>query len=228
MAPKKDARKAKSQSLSASTTIFFHKEWEDHGYMSNYYLASFVAPNPAQWLPVASDDIVKANYTDPTQTVTFRCSEQYYMYCKALQFEDGDTAAQILAAKEGADCKALGKEVKGFKDDIWNQVKLGVMEEALWWKFGGGGREQQAGGSELSEMGRRLLATGSQRPVEAAGRDREWGIGYGMKQQPEKYEQYWGNNYLGKTLMRVRDRLRALEDSIRSGEFWLSASQPDG
>lgn len=57
----------------------------------------------------------------------------------------------------------------------------------------------------------KLLATGDQLLVEAASRDRVWGIGYTAK-HAMSYQQHWGENRLGKALMEAREHLRQ-EDS---------------
>lgn len=111
-----------------------------------------------------------------------------------------------------------------------NDLKVRVMEEALWWKFGGGQLEtlltqlEAEGGSgwlskeaktgHLNDLGRKLLATGDRQLIEAAGRDRYWGIGYGIKQRPERYEKSWGRNQLGRSLMATRERLRSLIENV--------------
>ncbi|KAL1903534.1 hypothetical protein Sste5346_000162 [Sporothrix stenoceras] len=62
----------------------------------------------------------------------------------------------------------------------------------------------------LTDHGRKLLATGDRLLVEAAGRDSFWGIGYGIKQGPIRYQKNWGQNQLGKSLVATRERLRKL------------------
>lgn len=67
-------------------------------------------------------------------------------------------------------------------------------------------RAQHRNVGNRSDLCRRLLATGDKYLVEAAARDRIWGIGYGMNQHPEEHVRYWGQNLLGKALMTVRER----------------------
>lgn len=57
-----------------------------------------------------------------------------------------------------------------------------------------------------------LLETGDTLLVEASPYDRIWGIGYSHANS-EAYRGTWGENLLGKALMRVRDRLHAEEDN---------------
>ncbi|KIK69497.1 hypothetical protein GYMLUDRAFT_33865 [Collybiopsis luxurians FD-317 M1] len=196
-------------------TIFFYGQTGQFGYMSNFYPEAFTAPDPAQWLPV-QDILQPPVYSDPSQTLTFLFSEQYFMYCKALQFDDREIADRIMEATKPAQCKALGRK-SNFDEEVWVNCRTYIMEEALWWKFGGGMREL-APSTDLDHLGRKLLKTGQNRLVEAAGRDRVWGIGYTVNQQPEKYEHLWGKNYLGLTLEKVRARIRVQEEEIKAGK----------
>lgn len=51
--------------------------------------------------------------------VTFNCVEQAFMYCKAKLFGDHEIAEEILKSVNPAQCKKLGRKVKGFNDKIW-------------------------------------------------------------------------------------------------------------
>lgn len=213
--------------------IFFYKENEDFGFMSNFYYESFTAPNPALWIAQqpkatnASDTSMVIG--EPQQaTIEFCHSEQYYMYCKALYFSDKDTAWMILKTRSPTECKSLGRAVNPFSQEKWeeNAVNLRAMEEALWWKFGGGQLSNLLQGQEqdklravkeerlkkVGDLGKRLLATGERHLIEASSSDRYWGIGYSVKQRPHFYEKNWGRNQLGECLMAVRKKLSSLVD----------------
>lgn len=218
--------------------IFFHNENEDYGFMSNFYKTTFRAPHPSTWLFQQSETAPSAVARDNTHaadeepdTVAFRHSEQYYMYCKAIYFGDEEAARKIISANTPSECKATGRSVRGYNDKAWEKhdLKVRVMEEALWWKFGGGKLEvllEKSGASPggatidtkedrtraLNDLGRELLATEERQLVEAAGRDRYWGVGYNIKQGPHLFENSWGRNRLGKSLMAVRGRLKELID----------------
>lgn len=218
--------------------IFFHKENEDYGFMSNFYVTTFKAPHPATWLSEQCETAAAASSSSDArigdkgpETVEFRHSEQYYMYCKAIYFGDEETASKIMGAKTATECKSVARSVRGFSDKEWGKhdLKVRVMEEALWWKFGGGTLESSLKESgenltgkgirareerlkALEDLGRQLLATGERQLVEAAGQDRFWGIGYRLKDGPLLWQDKWGRNQLGKSLMVVRGRLRELID----------------
>lgn len=230
-----------SLGLEEYSPIFFHHENEDYGFMSNFYPITFRAPHPEKWLSEQSETVSAASSAcvadkepDP---VEFRHSEQYYMYCKAIYFGDEDAVRKIAGASTATECKAVGRSVRGFSDKAWEKhdLKVRVMEEALWWKFGGGQLESRLKNSDgsctekglgtkderlkaLEDLGRQLLATGERQLVEAAGQDRYWGIGYRLKDGPLLWQDKWGRNQLGKSLMVVRGRLRELVDGEEDDE----------
>lgn len=248
MPPKHQRKKSDNRSAPQKgemDPIFFHKEWDDFGFMSNYAPAKFFTPDPAivckSWLAsaptttaAASDErpdarpdahmdaaTSKVASSDEIPIIEFQFSEQYYMYCKAACFGDAETCQSILAASKAGDCKDAARHICGFDSIIWDSLRLRVMEDALWLKFGGAQLQQvlDDGGEwlnrdarlqTLNDHGRKLLATGDRLLVEAAGRDSFWGIGYGIKQRPMNYQKNWGQNQLGKSLVATRERLRKL------------------
>lgn len=54
------------------------------------------------------------------------------------------------------------------------------------------------------------METGNRQLVEASPNDRIWGVGFDSE-HAEGREEEWGENKLGKALMRVREKLRAAE-----------------
>ncbi len=49
----------------------------------------------------------------------YASSEHHMMAEKARLFGDGATRARILSAKEPAEAKALGRQVRGFEERVW-------------------------------------------------------------------------------------------------------------
>ncbi|KAF8246645.1 DUF1768-domain-containing protein [Wilcoxina mikolae CBS 423.85] len=129
------------------------------------------------------------------------------MHRKALLFAPTSSyPSQILSTTNPRACKALGREVPGFDPKVWNQHRERIVEEGNWYKF-----SQDEGLKKL------LLETGERELVEAAPRDRVWGIGFG-KERAEGMRERWGLNLLGKCLERVRGRLREEEGKEGEGE----------
>lgn len=100
--------------------VYFWREYDEtYAFLSQWYLAPFTAPSPAP---------------NGTQ-MTFVTTEQYMMYHKGLLFRDIETAEKIMIAKTPKKQKALGREVKGFNEKLWNQHREKIVEEGNWHKF---------------------------------------------------------------------------------------------
>lgn len=90
-----------------------------------------------------------------------------------------------------------------------------MIEQGNWYKFtspkesviGGEGKWGRTSVEKVPSLAKKLLETGERELVEASPYDRVWGIGYGAADAEDSRE-FWGENLLGKALMRVRDRLR--------------------
>ena len=125
----------------------------------------------------------------------FNFSEQCFMYQKALLFNDFGVAEQILNETDVRKIKALGRKVKDFDNTLWDQHKEDFMYNACYAKF-----------SQNDELKDFLLSTGNCEIVEASPVDNIWGIGFSSDKAMENIDK-WGQNLLGKVLMRVREDL---------------------
>lgn len=95
-----------------------------------------------------------------------------------------------------AKAKQLGREVKGFNQDIWDKKCDAVVEEGSYQKF-----------KQNDKLLQVLLGTGERQLVETSPNDRLWGVGFNSD-DAEGNEHEWGQNKLGKALERARERLR--------------------
>jgi len=135
--------------------------------------------------------------TDPDD-ITYNCCEQYMMYKKAKLFGDVEIAAKILAEESPANQQKLGRQIKGFTLEVWNQHKIGIVWYANYLKF-----------SQHEDLRQRLLATENKILAEASPYDLIWGIGFRATDDAALNQKNWkGLNLLGKTLMSVRDALK--------------------
>ncbi len=118
------------------------------------------------------------------------------MYCKAGRFHDTQTQQRILATSDPKEQKRLRKEVVGFNAPQRDEVKSAVVVAGSIAKFG-----------QNKKLKGKLLATGDRLLVEAALKDRVWGIGFDANRAMEHRDQ-WGENRLGLALMETREYLR--------------------
>ena len=120
------------------------------------------------------------------------------MYRKAICFHDEIIAAEILKTDDVAVIKALGRQVSGYDDSVWNGIRQIAIYEGLLAKF-----------SQDEELKQQLLATEDAVLAECAVRDRIWGIGLSMTDLDRLDRSKWkGQNLLGYALMMVRDKLK--------------------
>jgi len=140
----------------------------------------------------------RSNFTD-TDGVTYMCMEQYMMAEKARLFlhegDNTDILLKIMIQTNPKEIKRLGKHIKGFKQDVWDQHKVDIVVRGNMMKF-----------SQNKYLYNLLKSTGTKTIVEASPFDRIWGIGY-RAEDALKNKDNWGENLLGKSLMMVRDKL---------------------
>jgi ribA/ribD-fused uncharacterized protein len=125
-------------------------------------------------------------------------AEQWMMASKARLFGDAATLAAILAASYPLECKNLGRQVAGYDDERWNEVRFDLVVSGNIAKFG-----------QNPALRDHLLASGDAILVEAAPRDSIWGIGLGRDNPAVANPLLWrGRNLLGFALVKVRAILR--------------------
>lgn len=129
--------------------------------------------------------------------IKFNCSEQYFMYKKAMTFKDLVVAELILETGLPSAQKHLGRGVADFDEKVWDEVKVKHMYDACYAKF-----------SQNPELKQQLLNTIGTRLVEASPYDKIWGIGYGEDDYQAHDPSLWnGLNLLGEVLDDVRAAL---------------------
>ena len=142
----------------------------------------------SQWYP-AGFEIDGIHY--PT-------AEHYMMAEKARLFGDDATLQKILTANDPAQAKQLGREVKGYQDNIWKQHRVEIVVRGNAAKF-----------TQNEKLKTFLQSTEDKVIVEASPRDRIWGIGMAESNADAHNPAKWrGLNLLGFALMEVRERVR--------------------
>lgn len=120
--------------------------------------------------------------------IKFNCSEQAMMWAKAMVFGDGESAKKIMQTKHPSEQKALGRKVKNFDPNAWEQVCVDLVTEICYCKF-----------SQNKHLALQMLKDGFGRKfVEASPYDKAWGIGLAVHDDRVLNESNWdGSNYLG-------------------------------
>lgn len=129
--------------------------------------------------------------------VRYASAEHYMMAEKAKLFNDIEVRNRIITASNPGSAKALGREVKGFDQDIWEQHRMDIVIRANIAKF-----------SQNEELGKFLISTGNRVLVEASPVDKIWGVGLSEQDNEINNPLLWnGLNLLGFALMKVRSVL---------------------
>ncbi|MCF6141079.1 NADAR family protein [Flavobacterium sp. K77] len=130
--------------------------------------------------------------------IKFNTAEHWMMAQKALLFNDQEIYNKIIIAKSPAEAKALGRQVRNFDEQTWNNKRLDIVVRGSLEKF-----TQQ---KDLKEF---LLNTKERVLVEASPVDRIWGMGLTADSEKAENPKQWnGLNLLGFALMEARDIIR--------------------
>lgn len=130
------------------------------------------------------------------RNIVFNCSEQAFMYTKAMYFKDDKTARKILEAEMPWLQKKLGRQVQGFNKPAWDRVSPHFMEMIV--------REKLA---QHADIRSKLMKTEDTIIVEAAENDLIWGAGIGIDDPRISDPTQWpGANKLGNIFMKHRSK----------------------
>ncbi len=127
--------------------------------------------------------------------IEYHTAEQYMMAQKALLFDDKKIFEKIMNASHPSEYKKLGRMIKNFDENIWNENKCDIVIKGNIEKF-----------SQNEELKNFLKGTGKRILVEASPYDKIWGIGISASDERCYNPLKWnGENLLGFCLMEVRD-----------------------
>lgn len=135
--------------------------------------------------------------------ITCSWSEQGFMLAKCVVFmekfprDNMKIFKKLVNAKGPAECKSLGREVRGFKENVWKKYRCKAMYFSVLRKY-----------KQNPHLAEKLLATESLTLVEASPTDLVWGVGL-RSTDPRIVDpgQWKGLNLLGDCLMTVREQL---------------------
>lgn len=129
--------------------------------------------------------------------ITYPSAEHYMMAEKARLFNDTETLQKILSTKSPAEAKQLGRRIKYFVQETWDNNCFDIVVAGNYAKF-----------SQNRSFGEFLKSTGKRVIVEASPNDRIWGIGLTEDDPRAQNPILWeGSNFLGFALMVVRKKL---------------------
>ena len=135
----------------------------------------------------------------------FNCCEQYMMYKKAMLFEDHGMIGEIMTTNNPREQKALGRKVKNFDKDKWEEIARDVVYKANYAKF-----------TQNKDCLNELVKSGDKIIVEASPYDCIWGVGLAPDDPKVLDEKNWrGTNWLGEAIMQVRTNMRISLDKER-------------
>ena len=119
------------------------------------------------------------------------------MYCKALVFRDYEIADKIMKETNPRNQKGLGRQVKNFSDEVWDQYKYNIVKEGCNRKF------------NIDEYKELLLSFDiSTEFVEASPYDKIWGIGLiASDKRAQNKDEWQGENLLGKIITEIRQTI---------------------
>lgn len=126
--------------------------------------------------------------------VVYRSAEHFMMAEKARLFSDEEMHAAILASGSPGEAKALGRQVRGFDQHLWERHRRDIVTRGNTAKFGAG-----------ESLRTFLVGTRKRVLVEASPTDRIWGIGLAAPDPAASDPREWlGENLLGFALMDAR------------------------
>jgi len=130
------------------------------------------------------------------EEITYFTAEHYMMAEKSKLFDDINIYNQILETRKQGKIKELGRQIKNFNQDIWDEYKYQIVVKGNFLKF-----------SQNEKLKTFLIDTNSKILVEASPLDVIWGIGLSVDDEKVRNPHLWEcSNLLGFALMEVRDK----------------------
>jgi ribA/ribD-fused uncharacterized protein len=142
--------------------------------------------------------------------ITYKTAEHWMMAHKALIFGDYDIYQRILNSNKPGEVKELGRQVKGYDDEVWKRRRFQIVTLGNIHKF-----------NQTQILSDYLLQTDPRILVEASPVDTIWGIGMSQDDKDIDNVAAWrGENLLGFALMEARyflksiGRFHEIEDAV--------------
>lgn len=127
--------------------------------------------------------------------ILYNCTEQYFQHTKCKVYGDDKAASKVMESIDPAEQKKIGDRLQGDKRDTWLETAHEVMLKANMAKF-----------SQHQALGDYLKSTNPKTLAEANPHDKFWGTGVHIGRR-DAFTGWNGHNYMGGTLMHVRQNL---------------------
>jgi ribA/ribD-fused uncharacterized protein len=154
----------------------------------------------SQWFPQQFNipkQIIKKllNFDIEGDVLTVKSAEHWMMITKALLFNDIDSYKKLtIGGTDAKEAKEIGRKVKGFNEEEWDNYKLLFVTIGNIYKFSG-------------NLHKILESTNNSILAEASPYDKIWGIGISVSEATSG-KKWNGENLLGQALMIAREYLR--------------------
>ena len=128
----------------------------------------------------------------------FNCLEQAFTYIKADTFGDDMSKVAIMNCDDPSVQKQIGRNIHGFKKNVWDSKKDSVMKKLLRLKF-----------TQNDKLKESLMKTGDLELVECTVSGEYWSNGISIKNDDCFERNKWnGKNTLGVYLIELRNSLK--------------------
>ena len=157
----------------------------------------------------AQDEIINYNRTHQNW-IQIAEKERNSLLMKPEMSAVSDKDLDIISNQKSARTYTpLGRKVKHFDEDIWNNYKLAIVFNGLLLKF-----------NQIESCKKALFNTGLRLLVETNPYDNIWGIGKEMDDEElsrdwQTSTRNWGSNWMGNLLMYVRFYLFEADDLLK-------------
>lgn len=133
-------------------------------------------------------------------SIHYKTAEHWMMAQKAALFNEPDLFNEIVNTDSAKKVKALGRKIKHFSSDIWDEHKYKIVVDGNTHKF-----------TQNPELFDFLKQTDRAYLIEASPNDAIWGIGIAENNEDIDNPYLWpGQNLLGFALMEVREQLNKM------------------
>ena len=168
--------------------------WREEEAPDSWLFSNFARHNPYEYT------IPFGKFAGKSVHIPF--SERTIMLTKASLMGDEIIFAKILEEEDQSSTKKLGRQVSPWNEELWKSYICAIAFDVVLAKF--------SANHEAKDM---LLNVTEDYIVEAAPRDRIWGVGMGAKNvNISKPSEWKGCNILGWALMQTREKLQDIKN----------------